>query len=144
MANDLWGFGKLDVEGFEGTSYGILKEQKQMFENKTDGVLKIEINSRKLTFKDNITDYKLATSFDIVAPVLDDYSYTLFSMFSKAEKDYPLALNSSFKEENPFEDFHYTCNDEAEFIDALKDILSSDETTAIVKNLYSKSVVDWN
>lgn len=144
MGNDLWGFGKLNVGGLDGTSYGILKEQKQMFEKKTDGLLKIEINSRKLTHRDNIDEYKLATNFNIVAPVLDDYSYTLFSMFSKAESDYPLALDSSFKEEDPFGSFHYTCNDETEFIDALKDILSSKETTSIVKNLYSKSVVDWN
>jgi hypothetical protein len=144
MASDLWGFGQLDVDGLKGTSYGILKEQKEIFENKTSGILKIEINSRKLVFKDQIKDYKLATNFDIVAPALDRYSYTLFSMFSKAEKDYPLALINSFEEEDLFDGYHYTCNNEAEFIDALNKILSSEETTAVVKNLYSKSVVDWN
>ena len=72
--------------------------------------------------------YPLATNFNIVSPRLDNYSYTLFSIYSKVEKDYPLSIECNYLEGNTSKTdttYNYDCNNEEEFIelktDSLKD-----------------------
>lgn len=139
---DLWGFEKLNKQDLKSLPQGILKEQADLFEKKADGKLYIKIATRNLTRKAD-GKYGLATNFEIIAPFLDNYSYTLFTMYSMPEKDYPVAIVSNEKEWDPiFSTFDTECNDEAEFIQAIAGILGSEDTGNVIRNLYSKSFID--
>ncbi|WIV92105.1 hypothetical protein QNH49_22585 [Bacillus bombysepticus] len=140
--NDLWGFSKLNKNHIKSMPHGILKAQADLFEKKTDNKLLIRTSTRNLSIKaDN--KYGLGTNFQIIAPQLDGYSYTLFTMYSMPENDYPVAitLNAS-KYNNILPTFDYECTNENEFLEALGEILGSENTTRIVINLYSKSLVN--
>lgn len=139
---DLWGFSKLNKSDIKSMPQGILKEQADLFEKKTDGKLFLRTSTRSLNIKAD-DRFGLATNFEIVAPYLDGYSYTLFTMYSMPEKDYPIALTlNSFKLNDAFIDFDYECDNEERFLEVLREILGSKETTSIVKNLYSKSFIN--
>ncbi|MDR4222309.1 hypothetical protein FO518_33055 [Priestia megaterium] len=139
---DLWGFGKMSKTDINGTPHGILKLQSEFFEKKTDNMLYIRLETRKLNKNIDI-EYGLATNFEIVAPQLDGYSYTLFTLFSKPERDYPVAIELSISEKEEVDDLDYSldyiCQSEDDFIQKLGEILSSENTIKVVKNLYSKS-----
>ncbi|MGR3765260.1 hypothetical protein [Rossellomorea sp. NS-SX7] len=139
---DLWGFNKLNKNDIKSMPQGILKEQADLFEKKTDGKLLLRTSTRNLTIKAD-ERYGLATNFEIVAPYLDGYSYTLFTMYSMPETDYPIAITlNSTKFDDVFIDFDYECSNEATFLNDLGKILGSEETTKVVKNLYSKSFIN--
>ncbi|MET3698386.1 hypothetical protein SAMN05877753_10926 [Bacillus oleivorans] len=139
---DLWGFSKLNKSDLKSMPQGILKEQGDLFEKKTDGKLLLKTSTRSLTIKAD-ERYGLATNFEIVAPYLDGYSYTLFTMYSMPETDYPVAITlNSTKVDDVFIDFDFECNNEAEFLNVLGTILGSEDTTKVVKNLYSKSFIN--
>ncbi|MED3994645.1 hypothetical protein P4647_08270 [Peribacillus frigoritolerans] len=137
---DLWGFKKIDKSDLQGTPHGLLKEQADFFDKKTDDYLYARLKNRKLPSA--VDDkYYFATNFDIVAPQLDGYSYTLLTIYSMPESDFPVAIsnNSTKKEEWEIEDYDHTCNNEKEFVEVIKEILQSQETMSIIRNLYSKS-----
>jgi len=115
----------------------ILEEQAKYFEKAVKDVLYAKIINTKLKNNDGIQEYKLATSFNIVSPTLDNYTYTLFTVYSNPESNYPLSISVNNNEE--YIDFDYTCNDENEFIKDLAEILSSTKITEIIEVLYSKS-----
>ncbi|MGG0667444.1 hypothetical protein ABE073_02840 [Lederbergia citrisecunda] len=139
---DLWGFDKLSKHDLKSLPQGILKEQADLFDNKTDGKLYIRIATRNLTRKAGDM-FGLATNFDIIAPFLDNYSYTLFTMYSMPEKDYPVAISTNSEDFDPiFSTFEHECDNEASFLKVLKEILGNQETSNIIKNLYSKSFID--
>jgi hypothetical protein len=139
---DLWGFNKLSKSDIKSMPQGILKEQADLFEKKTDSKLLLRTSTRSLSIKAD-ERYGLATNFEIVAPYLDGYSYTLFTMYSMPENDYPVAITlNSYKPNEVFIDFDYECKNEADFLNILGQILGSEETTRVVKNLYSKSFIN--
>lgn len=136
---NLWGFNKLDIKrGTEGSPHGILKEQLEYFEKNTSEVLRGRMKNITVNYPD--CEYRLSTSFEIVAPGLDSYSYTLFTMYCKPESDFPVLIfyrqARNFLELEGNEDF--LCNNEGEFIAALKEVMGSEDTTRIVQTLYSK------
>lgn len=134
MINNLWNLKDIDKK-VKNSPNLILEEQAKYFEKALKDVLYASIRNVKL--KDNIdTDYKLATNFSIVSPVLDNYTYTLFTVYSNPESNYPVAIAVNNKDNI---DIDYTCKNETEFIDILSKILSSEKTTEIVQVLYSKS-----
>lgn len=137
---DLWGFSKLNKNDLQGTPHGILKEQAELFDKKTDDVLYARLKNRKLSLQVNET-YHFATNFEIVAPNLDGYSYTLLTLFSMPEKDYPVAINYNANDKEDWElgDFDYTCDNEEQFLKQIEIILQSPETMDVIRNLYSKS-----
>lgn len=147
---DLWGFNKLNKDDVSGTPHGILKEQADLFEKKTGDTLFIRMQTRKLRFDPDNDDFEfgLATHFEIVAPALDSYSYTLFTLYSKPERNYPVALEKNMNDKDELRDMvwerdemDYRCTNEDTFVEALKEILGSADTTDIIKNLYSKSYI---
>lgn len=80
--------------------------------------------------------YNIATTFNIVSPVLDNYTYVLFTVYSNPESNYPVLICVSNNGDH--DNIKYGKN-EVEFIKALTLILGSDKTTETISTLYSKS-----
>lgn len=72
-----------------------------------------------------------------MSPVLDNYTYVLFTVYSNPESNYPVLI--SVNGNNSDLDKEYICNDETEFVESLSKILSSEQTTETISVLYSKS-----
>jgi hypothetical protein len=141
---DFWSFGNLSKGDLTDTPHGILKAQADYFEKRVKDTLFIKLNTKRIKSTD--IEFGLATSFDIVAPMLDGYTYTLFTLYTKPETDYPVAIDRNIKEDSEVEDldssyFDYISHNEEEFKNNLQEILGSPSTNSIVKNLYSKSYV---
>ncbi len=113
----------------------ILEEQAKYFEKNVHDILYAKINNAKLNELKNST-YKLATSFSVVSPVLDNYTYVLFTVYSNPECNYPVLIEVN---DDEWEDSEYECKNEQEFIESLTKILGSENTTEIISVLYSKS-----
>ena len=138
---DLWGKIELDSSN-ENDPFAILNRQAELFEKKTKDILFIKLI--KINLNDNTLKYPLATNFNIVSPRLDNYSYTLFSIYSKVEKDYPLSIECNYLEGNTSKTdttYNYDCNNEEEFIETLRKILQSSEVKKIISTLYNKSLM---
>lgn len=138
---DLWGKIELSTSS-DNDPFAILNKQAELFEKKTKEILFIRLV--KINLSDNTLKYPLATNFNIVSPRLDNYSYTLFSIYSKVEKDYPLSIECNYLEENTSKTdtvYDYDCNNEEEFIEALRKILQSSEVKKIISTLYNKSLM---
>lgn len=138
---DLWGKIDFSIDN-ENDPFAILNKQAVIFEKKAKDILFIRLV--KINLNDNTLKYPLATNFDIVSPRLDNYSYTLFSVYSKVEKDYPLSIECTYLKEDESKNSKvqgYECNNEGEFIEALKNILQSPEVKKIVATLYHKSCI---
>ena len=141
MAIDLWGF--KDVKDLEKNTSDfpetILKEQISALGDKTGFVL----YGKPLYMKVNTyeIEYKAATIFNVVVPVLDDYSKTIMIMYSNFECNFPVAITvgNDFTDDMECFEPSYECNNIDEFKEALKKILCSDEVMSVIKTLYSKA-----
>lgn len=132
--NNLWNLKNIKSK-IKNSPNIILEEQAKHFEKGVDNVLYAKIKNAKLhEFK--YSNYKLATNFSIVSPVLDNYEYVLFTVYSNPESNYPIIISLNNDEENEYE---YLCKNEQEFISALTEILGSEKTTETISVLYSKS-----
>lgn len=134
--DNLWNLQDIDKKVANSPNL-ILEEQAKYFEKTIKGVLYAKIINTRLKNIEGVQEYKLATSFNIVSPVLDNYTYTLFTVYSNPESNYPLAISVNNSED--YIDFNYTCNNESEFIRDLSEILSSKKIIEIIEVLYSKS-----
>ncbi|OBR95151.1 MULTISPECIES: hypothetical protein [Clostridium] len=134
--DNLWNLQDIDKKVSNSPNL-ILEEQARYFEKTIKGVLYAKIINTRLKSNDDVQEYKLATSFNIVSPELDNYTYTLFTVYSNPEANYPVAISVNNNED--YIDIDYTCNNETEFIRDLSKILSSDKVTDIIEVLYSKS-----
>lgn len=139
--DSLWGFTKQNLKAdIKGTPHGILRDQIDHFDKNTNNVLFGRM--KNVFIKNPLGEYPLATSFEIVAPSLDGYSYRLFTMYCKPESEFPVLIVKRHLEE-PVDiteyDADYTCKNEQEFTEVLEKVLASDDTTRIVQTLYSKS-----
>lgn len=132
--SNLWNL--KDIDGKVANSPNlILEEQAKYFEKNVKDVLYARITNVKLTGDEG--EYKLATNFSIVSPTLDNYTFTLFTLYSNPESIYPVAIGVNDNKDNI--DVKYICNNEKEFIDKLSEILRSEKITEIIAVLYSKS-----
>jgi len=116
----------LDLEGTT-TPRSIIIDQAQNLSNTTKNVLKGDIeriNSQ--------TENQLEFKFNIIAPVLNDYIYHLFTLRYSLLKMYPTTIR--------FNGLTIPCEDEASFKKKLKEIFNSSLTITILKSLYSQSV----
>lgn len=138
MTDNLWNLKDIDKKVSNSPNL-ILEEQAKYFEKATKDVLYARITNTRLKNEEKfaVEGYKLATNFSIVSRQLDNYSYTLFTVYSNPEANYPLAI--AVNDNKDYIEFDYTCNNETEFIDALSKILGSEKTTEIVQVLYSKN-----
>lgn len=142
MKLDLWQFNKevLDQASRELPD-NILKEQANILADKTGGAVYGRVTNRKFSPQDKSVKYNLATTFEVVVPQLDNYSYTLLVLYSRAECDYPVAVtvgNDMIDDAELFEP-KYICQNRETFIQALKDILSSEEINKNIGILYAKA-----
>lgn len=139
---DLWG--KLDLNNEDNEEpFSILNKQVKVFEKKVNDVLFIRL--LKINISDSKSKYSLSTNFEIVSPSLDNYSYTLFTVYSRAENDYPIGIECNYlKDKKSMDDIlklDYECNNKEEFIEALRNVLQSEESKKIVRTLYHKSCI---
>jgi len=143
MALDLWNF---DERKLKSTTTdlpnNILKEQAELLAKKTGDMIYGRVTNMTFFPQDKGVKYKLASIFDAVVPSLDNYSYNLLILYSKPESDYPIAITVGSNMIDDTEDFRpmYECNNRNEFIEALKEILSSEEINNNIQVLYSKAV----
>lgn len=114
----------------------ILEEQAKYFERGVDSILYAKVSNVKLNETEKL-QYKLATTFSIVSPVLDNYTYVLFAVYSNPECNYPVLI--CVNDNGDYNTIKHTCNNEEEFINALTEILGSDKTTETISVLYAKS-----
>lgn len=139
--SSFWGFTKSTLRReVTDSPHGVLKEQIDIFDKETSGMLFGKI--RNMYIKKQDCEYKLATSFEIVAPALDNYTYVLFTMYCKPEVDYPVLIFT--REMNDLLDVNeyntdFICKNSEEFLVSLKEVIGSEDTTRIVQTLYSKS-----
>lgn len=127
----------------------ILREQASKLGDRTKNIVVAEI-------KDKLSPYE-ATSlhheFQIVAPALNNYRYTLFSITHDASELYPLDFIASkdllkevetpdnrvyFKHENLLEPLITVVN-EPEFVAVLSRLLSASKTRRIIASLLAQS-----
>ncbi len=141
---DLWQFNEKTLKkATQEMPNSILKEQADLLYDKTGGAIYGRVTNIKFQPQDKGIKYNLATAFEIVAPNLDNYNYTLLDVYSRPEKDYPVAITVGSNIVDDAEVFvpKYECANKEEFIQALKDILSSEEVNKDIGILYSKSNV---
>ncbi|MCB2287047.1 hypothetical protein LGK99_07980 [Clostridium algidicarnis] len=88
--------------------------QAKLFEKKVKGELFIRL--LKINISDNKSKYSLGTNFEIVSPSLDNYSYTLFTVYSRVETDYPIGIECNYLTDKSSTDdvltLDYECNNE--------------------------------
>ena len=144
---DLWNFNKESLrkslqKSNEELPDSILREQAEALRGKTDGIVYGKISNMKYGLKSGKETYTMATMFDVVVPKLESYHYTMFIMFSRPEKSYPVAITvgRSITEEQDKLTPQYVCRNEKEFMKALKEILSSEEVTETIETLYLKAL----
>ncbi len=123
-SENLWG--NLPDVGTLRTPLTILKEQASVLGEMTEGLL---IGNVKL--KRSSVDDKFVLNLDIIAPALDNYTYSVVTVKQPPEF-YPLELNFSQESKGDI------INDEKTFVDGLGKILSSDEVKKVVVGLLSQ------
>jgi hypothetical protein len=120
---DLWGdFPSAD----ESLPVQILREQAELLSKKTDNILQAVVVT--IQDEEDVIEY----SFDIVAPALNGYIYTVLELSHEAEL-YPLEIQDLSSSEI------YVCPDEQHFKSALRKILGSEQIKKIVANLVALS-----
>lgn len=142
MGLDLWKFDERTLRNSaKDLPNSILKEQAEILSKKTGEVIYGAVTNMKFRPQDDTVKYSLATIFDIVVPNLDNYRYTLMILYSRPESDYPVAITVGSSLIEDTEEFRpqYECNNREEFIEELKEILSSEEINRNIGVLYSKA-----
>lgn len=142
MKLDLWQFDENTLkEAAEDLPNSILKEQADLLYDKTDGTIYGKITNMKFEPQEDNVNYSLATMFEAIVPRLDNYHFTLFTLYSKPEENYPLAITvgSNIIDDAIIFTPDFVCRDKDEFIMALKKILSSDELNKNISTLYAKA-----
>jgi len=110
----------------------ILKEQASLLGAKTENMIKAEVSYIKgSSFMDQ---NGFAYDFTILAPLLEDYRYRLFTIKHDVEL-YPLKIYTDDEilgEISPAEKDKIVINSEAELLEALKKILNSKKAKRII------------
>ncbi|MEY8337152.1 hypothetical protein AALB16_03850 [Lachnospiraceae bacterium 62-35] len=142
MKRDFWKFDERSLKKItQELPNSILKEQAEILSDKTGGVIYGRITNKQFIPRDEKIEYNLASIFEIVVPRLDNYNYTLLVIYSKTERDYPIAITIGSNTIDDAENFvpKYECKNREEFIKALETILSSEEINKNIGILYSKA-----
>jgi len=133
--SSFWNIRNLDKE-IVNTPNGILEEQAKEFDKLAKSILYAIISNTKILGE--IEDYKLTTKFNIVAPQLDKYTYTVCVIYSNPEDDYPVNIKENGIDDTGL-DIGVKCNNKEEFSKELERIISSEKVSNVIRNLYSKS-----
>lgn len=103
----------------------ILEEQAQFLAKGTKNIL--TANVRTETFDND----EIRNIFQLIAPKLDGYKYTLFTVTQKSIHPFPCKLDGEKS---------YSIQNEENLVEKLKSIFSSNETKEIINILISQSV----
>lgn len=144
MNIDLWNFDENSLkEKAKELPDNILREQAEILAEKTGNVILGRITNIRFKAHDEEVKYSLASIFEVVVPALDNYRHTLFTLYSKPEKAYPVAVTIGRSMIDDAENFEpeYECLDKEAFIVALKEILSSEKINKNISILYSKATL---
>jgi hypothetical protein len=115
---DFWG----DVVQSEGrTPVAVLREQATLLGGKTQNVIEAKVDTE-------VSGRSFRHSFSLVVPALDNYTYQLF-VIQHGVNLYPVTV------QNPYQEL----KTEEEFIDWLRQRLSSAETKKIIGNLLAQA-----
>ena len=119
-AQDLWG--QLEVEQIkERLPVDILREQAQLLETKTRGVVRGRVSSL-------LQREAVLLSFYLEVPTLDDYRYLLFEVLHAVKEPYPISKSTNVG-------FAPFATKESEFVAWLGQQLSSPETHRTIRGL---------
>lgn len=140
---DFWTFDKVKVLSVNS----VLKQQADLLTKKTDGVLQGRMVNCRI--EEEQIKYDLVTLFQVVVPNLDNYTCTLFQVFSMANKNFPVCITSKETDAQGLcsKEFARLINNSAEvhneheFEDVLKALLSSDEINETISVLYAKASI---
>ncbi|MDM5358804.1 hypothetical protein [Peribacillus sp. ACCC06369] len=127
---DLWG--ELELSSEKDSIFDFMREQADLLSSKTGYRLVAGIETSNIQ-TNPIEGFTLMTNFNIVCNYLDNYKYNLFTVFSSPVSDYPVLFEFNGTTHG------YLSNNEEEFLYNLQQILSSEETKRVIKNLFSKS-----
>lgn len=140
---DFWTFDKVKVLSVNS----VLKQQADLLTKKTDGVLQGRLVNCRI--EEELIEYDLVTLFQVLVPKLDDYTCTLFQVFSRANQNFPVCIVSKETDERVLKKDIYSwlelngkevCN-EQEFEKVLKELLGSTKINETISVLYSKASV---
>ena len=112
------------VDNLVKSPKSILEEQAIFLATNTKNLLTANINTH------TNFDGRLEHTFEIVAPALNGYKYSLFTINQKDIFLYPCRLEGEGQ---------YSINTEDDLIKKLKDIFNSAETQKIINSLMSQS-----
>lgn len=122
ITNDLWPNFE-DVPAIKSPR-AIMLEQANFLSSKTKNLVTAEIRSL------NTTDGRLGYRFKIIAPLLKDYSFALFSLYHGAMY-YPCDIK--------FKQLMWTIHSEDELINKLRYIFMDEETKKVISSLLGQS-----
>lgn len=120
MAESYW---KIPAVDNLRTPLTILKEQAEALKDVTQGLLYGDVSTSTLERG------LLRHEFEIIAPALNNYTYRLFSV-THSMFLYPVSVSMGNNTT--------TLSDEGSFIDKIKEILGSDETSRILAGLLAQ------
>lgn len=122
----------------------ILREQARHLETKTNNMLTCRIEPSylpRVTVMEKFgSDEDLFMyEFHLEAPVLDYYRNNLFTIFHGIDL-YPVIVhtNDAIKNELSGNVFHFTADNEEEFLDILKNIFCSNKTVTIINSILAQ------
>ncbi len=123
----------------------ILKEQAAKLGERTGNIVLARVSTKPFDFsRQSQVPLKrdgFKHDFYIVAPVLGDYSYRLFSAYHELIDVFPVYINSH--KEKPVEVLYLSdyveANNQQEFIAELKNIFADPKTVKIIQTLLAQS-----
>ena len=127
---DMWGEVKEDQT--IRTPVIVMREQAILLEKKTNGILIGKVKTKLIPFSKN-GQVRFA-SFDIVAPLLGNYSFRLLELNYDIIKIFPINI-FPFQAHEAKEE----CQSIEEFEHALELILSDQETSTVISSLLAQS-----
>ncbi|MCU0471156.1 MAG: hypothetical protein MUF58_21465 [Arcicella sp.] len=122
MTENLWP--ELDLEIETISIKKILLEQAEFLMKSTKNILEASVITS--TFNSAIDHY-----FNIIAPLLDGYTFTLFWVRQKGLDMYPCSIF--------FQEKELIVEDETKFIEVLKDTFKHPSTLNVIKSLLAQS-----
>lgn len=107
----------------------ILNEQAEFLAKKTKNLLMANV-------KTYVGNNKIRHDFEIIAPKLNGYKYTLFNITHESVFIYPCIIDLPMIE--------YKVENESILIEKLKDIFNSSEIKKVIQALISQSIEDYS
>ena len=143
MKLDLWPT-DLPEDSLTITPVAILRQQATLLGNRTKNIVEARVKPPMETLPDKKFYYR----FDIVAPCLGDYFYSLFTIshpieFYPVEFDIPMMILEDMAKNLGCEvvDVEKIANTEDEFIEIVKTIFATNKARQVIEAILAQSVV---